>query len=446
MKIKKSLPYILLIASALSFTACDKTSSVSLLSHKIKSGSDMTFFVTTDIHYLSKDLTDNGEAFQEFTKSGDGKEVGYIDDIVNAFTNDIKKKKPDVLIISGDLTTNGEKKSHLSLAEKLKAIEKTGTSVYVIPGNHDIFNPYARAFKGEDQLKTDYISDKDFSSIYKEFGYGEAVSRDKNTLSYLAEPSEDVWLLMLDTAQYKDNIKKGSPQLDGRISSETFEWIKKCSDMAKEKGAKIITVMHHNMLNHSDVVREGFTLNDNEKALDKFHSMGMNLFLSGHIHIQDISSTKKDNDTIYDIVTSSLAVYPQQYGVIKYSKKTGIDYNTSRVDVEGYAKESGIKDPNLLNFSSYSEKSFGERSYARTYSNLLMADAYTDEQIKLMAETTRLLNLRYFSGTEYLNSKDVVNSEGFKLLISDNSGFSSRYALSIVYDNDTDDNKLHIDN
>ena len=42
-----------------------------------------------------------------------------------------------MLILSGDLTNNGEKESHIDIAEKLKEIEKNGTAVYVIPGNHE---------------------------------------------------------------------------------------------------------------------------------------------------------------------------------------------------------------------------------------------------------------------------------------------------------------------
>ena len=186
--------------------------------YKIKSGKDITMFITTDVHYLSKDLTDNGDAFNKFVLTGAGKQINYIDEIFSAFTNEVKNKKPDILIISGDLTSNGEKKSHIDIAKKLDDIEKDGTLVYVIPGNHDIQNPWARGFKGDKQYVTDNISDKDFSGIYSKFGYEEAITRDKNTLSYLAMPSEDVWLLMLDTNQYKNNATIGFPQTDGQIT------------------------------------------------------------------------------------------------------------------------------------------------------------------------------------------------------------------------------------
>jgi 3',5'-cyclic AMP phosphodiesterase CpdA len=442
MSLNKKSIYALFIAFSLSITACSSI-AVSKAIPKIKTGNDMSLFITTDIHYLSKGLTDGKEAFQQYVKGGDGKTLDYIDEILNGLTYDIEKKKPEVLIVSGDLTNNGEKKSHLDLADKFKRIERLGTSVYVIPGNHDISNPWARIFKENAQYKTDTISKKEFSNIYEDFGYKEAVSRDKSTLSYLAAPSEDIWLLMLDTSQHENNNSLDAPQLDGRISAETYEWIKKCTDLAKRKKAQIITVMHHNLINHSEVIKSGFTLNKNEVALEKFQGFGLNLVLSGHIHIQDISSYKKDDYEVYDVVTNALSVYPNQYGVLKYSPSSGFDYSTSRVDVEGWAKEANIKDENINNFKEYSKKFFGDRAYSKSYFNAESMATYTDEEIDLMADTMRQLNLNYFAGTESVNSEELINSPGFRLWQDAVSSFSQSYVNSIVHDKDADDNKLH---
>jgi len=424
---------------------CSTNRKESKAEYKIKSGKDMTMFITTDVHYLSKELTDNGDAFNKFVLTGAGKQINYIDEIFSAFTNEVKNKKPDILIISGDLTSNGEKKSHIDIAKKLDDIEKNGTLVYVIPGNHDIQNPWARGFKGDKQYVTDNISDKDFSEIYSKFGYEEAITRDKNTLSYLAMPSEDVWLLMLDTNQYKNNATIGFPQTDGQITQETFEWIKKCGTLASEKGAKIVTVMHHNLLNHSDVIQEGFTVNDNKEVIDVFQKNKLDLVLSGHIHIQDIASYKKDTVTMYDIATGSLAVNPHQYGILKYSpENTTFTYRTSKVDVEGFSKDAGIVDKNIVNFSEYSKEFFGDLAYDMAYKQLILEKTYTVDEIKAMSEIMKTLNLRYFAGTENLNSVDVLNSEGFKLWSDLPQGFLKKYIKSIVEDKDTDDNNLKI--
>lgn len=85
--------------------------------------------VTTDVHYFAPSLTDNGKAFEKYVAAGDGKQLAYSDEITDAFLADVEAKKTDVLIISGDLTNNGEKTSHEELAKKLTQVEKTGTQV-----------------------------------------------------------------------------------------------------------------------------------------------------------------------------------------------------------------------------------------------------------------------------------------------------------------------------
>ncbi|MBC7958272.1 MAG: metallophosphoesterase, partial [Vallitaleaceae bacterium] len=371
---------------------------------------------------------------------GDGRQLNYVDEIVNAFANDVNKKNPEILIISGDLTNNGEKESHLQLAQKLEDIEeKAGTRVFVIPGNHDIQNPWARGFKDQNQYKADTIDEKDFKKIYGKFGYEEAISKDESTLSYLVAPSEDVWLLLLDTNLYLNN-NGSTPITNGRIGQETFGWIRQCSELAKKNNAKLVTVMHHNLFNHSDVLNEGFTLDNSEEALKVFEEVGINLVLSGHIHIQDIKSNS--SNTIYDIATSSLIMYPEQYGVLKYYQTNGFDYSTSRVDVEGWAKETGAEDENINNFMEYSKNYFAEASYNKTYEALTSLDGYSEQDIKLMAETMSLLNVNYFGGTVDSVRDQVIKSQGYNLWEEAESDFLKKYLLSMTHDTLLNNNQL----
>lgn len=439
MKTNKRLIVLIVMLCMLNVSGCTSRNQRT----KIKSGKDITFFVTTDVHYLAKELTDGGEAFQKFANSGDGRQLNYVSEIMDGLAYDIKKKKADFLIISGDLTTNGEKESHTELAQKLKDIEAGGTSVFVIPGNHDILNPFARGFKKSDQYKVEYVTEKAFKKIYDDFGYNEAVSRDTSTLSYLAAPSEDLWLLMLDTAQYKSNLTIGQPQLDGQINSETLDWIKKCSDMAKEKHAQIIAVLHHNLLDHSETLKEGYTLNNNKEVLQVFESCGIQLALSGHTHIQDIKSYNKEENVIHDVVTASVLVYPQKYGVIKFSPLEGYDYNTNRVDVEGYAREKGLTDKNLINFKDYSEAYFKKNAYEAAYKRLLMGD-YDIEQAEIMAETSALIRTKYFEGSGNFNREEILKSKGFELWRETQSESSVNRLLNMLYGDSSVNNKLQL--
>lgn len=443
----KELKLLVLVffMSTVLFTGCSKEKK-----EPIESGKDISMFVATDIHYLADSINDKGAAFQKYSTSGDGRQLNYIDDIVNALTNDIKSKRPDVLIVSGDLTTNGERESHLALAEKFKEIEKsTGTSIYVIPGNHDIDNPWARGFEGDKRYKTPSIDASDFKSIYKNFGYGEAISKDINSLSYLAAPSEDVWLLMLDTCEYRLNDQAGIPITNGEIREDTLKWIEKCSKMAKEKNARIVTVMHHNLFNHSSRIHYGFTL-DNSNDLEKaFREWGLNLVLSGHIHIQDIKYSGEGSNRIYDIVTSALIMYPVQYGILNYSPSNGFQYTTARVDVDSWAGETGIADRNLTEFSAYSKTVFGDASYQKAYKALTETGTYTEEEMEEMAETMSLLNIHYFEGTAGQIKGQIESSKGYRLWATADETEAIEnlraYILSMIPHTDIDNNNLHID-
>ena len=82
------------------------------------------------------------------------------------------------MIISGDLTLEGEKLSHEAFAQKLGKLEDHGIPVYVIPGNHDINNPKAASYKGAEVIPATRTTPEEFATIYRDFGYDEAISRD----------------------------------------------------------------------------------------------------------------------------------------------------------------------------------------------------------------------------------------------------------------------------
>ena len=127
--------------------------------------------IGTDIHYLAEEYTDYGEAFQHMVDYGDGRLVTYIDQITDEFLQEVIEEEPEALIISGDITSNGEKRSHEVMAEKLRKVEETGITVLVIPGNHDINNHSAKGFQDNETYPVEYTSPEQFEEIYGEFGY-----------------------------------------------------------------------------------------------------------------------------------------------------------------------------------------------------------------------------------------------------------------------------------
>lgn len=56
----------------------------------------------TDLHYLSSQLTDDGDFFTNLVEDADGKNMLYIEEITEAFVTDMIAEQPEILILSGD--------------------------------------------------------------------------------------------------------------------------------------------------------------------------------------------------------------------------------------------------------------------------------------------------------------------------------------------------------
>ena len=107
---------------------------------------DFTFFVASDLHYLDPSLRDETFAPNVASISGDGKVTYYSEEILDAYIDTIKKKKPDAVFFTGDNTLNGSQVSHDGFISKIKEIQKEGIPVYVLLGNHDVGNYPAFSF------------------------------------------------------------------------------------------------------------------------------------------------------------------------------------------------------------------------------------------------------------------------------------------------------------
>lgn len=441
----RNLTSLLLLSSVLILGGCKDTGSQSLeappavavTAEDTNSTEPVSFWVATDTHYLDKALQDGGAAFQAYVTGGDGKMLPYSDELAEALVYDVQRQKPQFLILSGDLTNNGEAGSHKELAAKLHRIESMGTSVYVIPGNHDINNPWARSFDGDKQVVTDHIDAGDFTGIYKDFGYSEAVSRDADSLSYLVKAASGLWLLMIDSSQYANNEKYNFPQTDGRILPSTLSWMDDCVKLAAREHASIITVMHHNLLSHTSMAVSGFKLNNSQETMKTLRKDGLNLVLSGHIHMQDIRRDPAVDAydpalPVYDIATSAMAVNPHQYGAMTFDPVSrAVTYKTAAVDVEGWAEAAGSSDPHLLKFKAYAEEKFAGESYDKAL-HRLKDSTFSAAEKESMAEVMAKLNVKYFAGTAAASLAEITAMPGYKLWESMEGGFMSGYIRSMA--------------
>lgn len=367
------------------------------------------FIIASDLHYQSPLMTDFGEAFQNFVRNDDGKVVEYVDSITDAFLAEAAEKQPDALILSGDLTQNGEKVNHEELAKKLRLLESQGVPVVVIPGNHDINHPSAASFEGTEKKKADNINAEEFYSIYREFGYDEAMDRDEKSLSYIYQADERYWLMMLDSCQYDTENKIG-----GRIRKETLLWMEKWLERAREEQVMVIPVAHHNLLKESTLYPEDCTLENAVQVIDLLEQYGLPVYISGHLHLQRVKkhgnggpSQAEESYGIYEIVSDSMVIPPCQYGELRWQEDGSVQYETCPVDVAGWAASQGITDENLLNFPQYSGDFLIETVQNQVYGAL---SAIPDDRKFHMAKLYGQINSAYCAGTA-VNRRDVKENQ-----------------------------------
>lgn len=394
-----------------------------VLIYKNRNSSEPAEIITaTDLHYYSDSLTDHGKIFWETVGNSDGKVVQYIDEILSAFSKEVISISPDVLILSGDLTFNGEKESHKDLAEKLAVIQNSGIRVLVIPGNHDINSQTAISLIGDKYEHVDSVTPDEFKEIYYDFGMKQAESVDEYSLSYLYKVNSDLCVLMLDTNAYGSNF----------VQDESYEWIEAQLKKAKKEHMKVIAVSHQNLFAHSNILSFGYQLYDADELLELYNKYKVKLNLSGHIHMQHYAE-----DGITEIATSSLAVSPNHYGVIEFNGRE-FSYSTKSVDVSLWAEENNIEDDNLIDFAVYSENFFKNKT--RT-SETIKKFNVSDEDKALLSEAFAELNANYFAGIP--TDKEKIKS-GVELWQKQEGDFTLNYINSMLEDSDTDYRRIKV--
>ena len=120
-----------------------QTVSASAAAQPVRQEESLKIASLSDTHYLSPTLIKDTEDFTEHLNS-DRKMFAESEAFLNALLDTVKKDDPDVLLISGDLTKDGEREGHEALAGILERFEEeTGAQVYITPGNHDLNNSNA---------------------------------------------------------------------------------------------------------------------------------------------------------------------------------------------------------------------------------------------------------------------------------------------------------------
>ena len=304
----------------------------------------MKFAVLSDIHYVSPEVivNDPDSAISSSVSVQALKDASSYDDI-------------DTILITGDLTDKGDKKSHLGLLEILKEIKASGKKIYVTTATHDfnhhraytrrrgdtkaVFDkkpwelPYFdkdnadfREFLSEESniLPDEEIipgleecfSPDELWELYSDFGRNSAFSVEDSSYSYCVDLDEKTRCLMLN-----DNFRNEEALHDISVtySPKCLRWIDEMVKKAKEDGKFIFACTHHPLIPPSPAYRIGAGLRDMRSpySVHVLADIGINLALTGHSHFSDVGFAESEKGNILcDITTPSVRFYPPKYRIV----------------------------------------------------------------------------------------------------------------------------------
>ena len=354
--------------------------------------------VISDPHVMGPGLLiSEGEAWYNAIKF-DRKLNEYSRMIFDEVIATAMREKPDLFLISGDLTKDGELLSHQYVVKKLTELKDAGIKALVVPGNHDMGTLDAYYFDDTEMYDAEVITTSQFAEMYKDFGYGDDVQRESSTLTWCCEPVDGLVVIGVDTGHDSD-------PLNGVISETTISWVRHRASEAISAGKKVIVMMHHTLFPHvtnADKFSSTYAVKLGMKNSEGIYSYlnyryirnalanaGVPVVLSGHVHASDIAKDANGDltRTIHDICTATCAAYPNPYRILTIND----DDATMRIQTRYISELPGVD-----NFAAISEAKMKEGLM-----NLVYDRTHNKEVAELFADIFKV----HVAGNEPVNPK-----------------------------------------
>ena len=359
------------------------------------------FATISDVHWY--DITDDTVIDDGFTAKTDAstEQVVQAPGLLDSALEAIKNDGVDYLLVSGDLTFNGELSGHKAIAARLEQFEaETGIPVIVTNGNHDLNNDRAMKYYTDEETGENYwdycdsATTEDWLEIYQNLGYDIAYHKYESeygwagNLSYSVNLGDSFRLIVIDAAKYTaDNTDSGLnvQETGGNITEDTLEWVLNEIAEAKADGREVIGMTHWNLspVNYfQGYVMKGFVMDSWEQVAEQLADAGMHFVFTGHSHLNDISSVTSDNgEVLYTIETDSLVCFPNQYRLNTFTNDNGkITADFQVVDAD---RDMQVVDANGKTYS----RPYRVWSYNHMYAN----GSGTDMALQMIEPTIRNL-------------------------------------------------------
>ncbi|MDD3161212.1 MAG: metallophosphoesterase [Bacteroidales bacterium] len=394
-----------------------------------KSSSDhLGLIVFSDIHYLAPGLMTKGKTFNRYQVAS-GRLAELSAPLWSVASSQILSYKENIVLICGDLSNNGERQSHVEFAQSLRELERSGKWVFVVPGNNDIQNSRAEAYRGDTLFPVSTVNKNDFAFIYSEFGYGEAISRDSSSLSYVARINRDNWLMALDLTYYDP----ATSQTKGAVKQETVDWIAQQLDKAKKQKIRVIGMSHYGVVEHFDKQKSMFptSLVEDHRSLANFLAdKGVHILFTGHFHAMDITRFSSLNrNEFFEIETGAMIASPFGF------RRIELEETKMHVFTESLADEKRI------NSVGYDPDSLYRKLMTSTCVSLLRRPPYSFNELlsELTAPVVAEAMIAHYKGDEKPNpSVEAI----IRMLKSLNVKTDMEYLHSLYLDLPPKDNRV----
>jgi len=296
------------------------------------SGKLIKMAVISDLHVMAPELlVGEGSAFENYL-ARDRKMLRESAEILHTLVDNILDEKPQLTLVTGDLTKDGERVSHQLVAQELRRLTSAGIQVLVVPGNHDINNPDAKVFDGDTTTATATISRSEFAAIYRDMGYDELSRRDPDSLSYCRDVARGLTVLGIDACMDRFNtfVSRGDARdhckTSGHLEPSSQQWLVNQVKQARDKGNRVIAMMHHHLVPHfhmEDTLAAPYMVDDARQLCQSLSQAGLHVVFTGHLHISDIGQTTHASGEMVEIATAAAVGYPCQWRIVTCNPAAG---------------------------------------------------------------------------------------------------------------------------
>lgn len=174
-------------------------------------------------------------------------------DVVEALVRLARERRPEVLVLSGDITQRGTRRQY---AAARAFVDRLGVAQRVVlPGNHDItlYNPLTRLLRP-------------YAEHRRAFGHELEPAVDR----------EDLLVLGVNTTRWWRHA-------DGQVSARQVERV--ATRLAAARAGQLRVVVTHQPVAVNRAVDEHNLLHGRALALRRWREAGADLVLGGHIHL-----------------------------------------------------------------------------------------------------------------------------------------------------------------